>query len=254
MTNSDVFSLEDKNIIITGASSGIGRACAVRCSECGARVVAVGRSLERLAETEDRLTGNGHLLISADVSEMDSIKDVVQEAYTTLGPIDGFIHSAGVSFHKPLHLMSYDDYYKMYAVNVLAAFEFCKQISRKGIYQEGTSLVLIASVMASVGAILKVGYCSSKGALVSGMRAMALELARKRIRVNTISPGVVETEMVKRNYAKADDSTLSNVLSNQAFGIGQPEDVANACIFLLSRASKFITGTDLLVDGGYTTQ
>lgn len=250
----DVFSLHERNIIITGATSGIGKACAIRCSELGAHVVVIGRDDKRLDETYDLLYGEGHLRISADVSDTESIKDIVSKSQSTLGNIDGFIHSAGVSYHKPLHLMNRFDYESMYAVNVLAAFEFCKQISRKGVFREGASFVLIGSVMASVGATLKVGYCSSKGALVSGMKAMALELANKKIRVNTISPGVIETEMVKRNYAKADDKALANVLNKQVLGLGQPDDVANASIYLLSDASRFITGTDLLVDGGYTAQ
>jgi NAD(P)-dependent dehydrogenase (short-subunit alcohol dehydrogenase family) len=254
MTNSDPFSLNGKNIIITGASSGIGKACAIRCSERGAKVMIVGRNYGRLLETKTLLTGEGHIEIAADISHTDTICSIVQEANKTFGTIDGLIHSAGVSYHKPLHVMKRVDYDDTFSVNVLAAFELCKQISKKGFYQEGASLVLIASVMASVGAILKVGYCSSKGALVSGMKAMALELARKNIRVNTVSPGVIETEMVKRNYSKADDSALNNVLMNQVIGIGHPDDVAYACIYLLSDASRFITGTDLVVDGGYTAQ
>jgi NAD(P)-dependent dehydrogenase (short-subunit alcohol dehydrogenase family) len=151
--------------------------------------------------------------------------------------------------------MTPKDFERTYAVNVIAAFEFARQIAARGNHcADGSSFVFIASVMASVGVALKVGYCSSKGALVAGMKAMALELAMKNIRVNTVSPGVIATELVDKNYQKAPGDALDSILKNQVLGMGMPENVAHSCIYLLSSAGSFITGTDLKVDGGYTAR
>jgi len=251
----EAFSLQGKNIIITGASSGIGRACAIHCARFGANLVLVGRDRGRLEETKGKLSSGKHLIFAKDVTLYDNIKDIVAESVSSLGPLHGFIHSAGISYHKPLHLMTPKDFERTYAVNVIAAFEFARQIAARGNhYADGSSFVFIASVMASVGVALKVGYCSSKGALVSGMKAIALELAKKNIRVNTVSPGIIATELVDKNYRKAPGDALDSVLKNQALGMGMPENVAHSCIFLLSSAGNFITGTDLTVDGGYTAQ
>ena len=249
------FSLEGKNVIITGASSGIGKQCAIRCSQYGANLALVGRDVKRLEETQMRLCEGKHILHSADITEYDCIRDIVSKTHYQMGPIGGFIHSAGIAFNKPIHLMDPYDYNKMNSINVVSGYEFIRQLSKKGIYDSnGSSYVLIASVMALAGVSLKTAYCSSKGAIVSDVRAMALELAKKNIRVNSISPGVIATEMVERFEAKTPKDALDNILKSQALGLGSPDSIAYGCIYLLSEASSFITGSNLIIDGGYTAQ
>jgi len=249
------FSLTGKTIIVTGASSGIGRECAITCSRYGANIIAIGRNTDRLMATIEQLKAGNHDIYAADISDFNHINEIVKSVSSKQGRIAGFIHAAGMVFNKPVHLTKPDDYVRMYDVNVLAGFEFIRNISKKGVYDSnGTSLILISSVMSLAGTVLKTSYCSSKGALVSGSRAMALELAPRGIRVNCISPGVVGTEMVERFKDKAPDGALIDVLSKQVLGLVSPHDIALGAVYLLSPASRFVTGTNLVIDGGYLAQ
>jgi NAD(P)-dependent dehydrogenase (short-subunit alcohol dehydrogenase family) len=144
-------------------------------------------------------------------------------------------------------------YENMFAVNVIAGFELAKIISMKKYLNESeASFVFIASVMGLLGQPGKVGYCSSKGALLSGTKAMALELAAKNVRVNCVLPGVVETPMTKKMLEKLPEDAMQSIKNMHPLGLGKPEDIANVATFLLSDASRWITGTSLIVDGGYS--
>jgi NAD(P)-dependent dehydrogenase (short-subunit alcohol dehydrogenase family) len=245
------FSLKNKNIVITGASSGIGRQCAVSCSQMGANVVLIARSEQRLNETLQKLDPGNHLSFCQDITEYNKLKDTVYEAVSKVGQLAGFVHSAGIEITLPARSMDAKKYEQLFATNVISGFEIAKIISgKKFIDSQRASLVFIASISGTIGKKGLVGYSASKGASIAGVRSLALELAPRNITVNCISPGYVLTDLIKDSLSKFGDEQLENWLRNYPLGAGQPEDVANACVFLLSDAAKWITGTNLIVDGG----
>jgi NAD(P)-dependent dehydrogenase (short-subunit alcohol dehydrogenase family) len=250
-----MISLKDKNILITGASSGLGRECAVILSKIGAKVVIIGRNQTRLNQTLALLEGNGHLSYRMDVTDFDNIESLVSDCVSKIGKLDGFVHCAGVELTMPLQIMNYSKYNELFSINTIAAFEFSKIISKKKYYNSvGASFIFISSIAGILGVSGKIGYCSSKAALVNGARAMALELANKKIRVNSILPGLVNTEMFQKIKAELSEESLLDIYNRHPLGIGNPQDVANLCAFLLSDLSNWITGSDYLIDGGYSCQ
>lgn len=245
--------LDHKNILITGASSGIGRQCAISASRLGANVVLIARNIERLNETMSLMEKGNHFVFSLDISEIDKIPGIVEEAFKRIGNISGFIHSAGFELTLPLKFMKKEHYEKLFLVNVVSGFEFIKVLSnKKYVNEKGASFLIISSVMSTVGRLGIVGYCASKGAIVAGIKPMALELASKKIRVNSISPGIVETEMTKKLFENIPDEAQKKIIDMHPLGLGKPEDVANLCMFLISDQSRWITGTNFVIDGGYS--
>lgn len=250
-----IFDLSNKNIIVTGASSGIGRQCAITFSQLGAGVILIAQNEERLKETYNRLEKGNHLIISQDITKYNKLEEVVNTTVYKVGKISGFIHSAGIETTLPLRSMQPSYYEKMFSVNVIAGFELAKIISKKKyLDKNGASFVFVSSVMGILGQAGKVGYCSSKGALISGTKAMALELAKKNIRVNCILPGMVETEMTIKMFDKFSEESKKMTIDMHPLGLGKPEDIANASVFLLSDAARWITGSNLIVDGGYSAR
>jgi len=250
-----IFNLNNKNIIITGASSGIGRQCAITLSQFGANVILVARNEERLNQAFNKLSKGNHIIIVQDITKYDKLEEIVSTAVEKIGKISGFIHSAGIEMILPLRSMKHSYYENIFAINVISGFELARIISKqKYLNEKGTSFVFISSVMGILGQAGKVGYCSSKGALISGVKVMALELASKNIRVNCILPGVVETEMSKKMFEKLPEESKKSIVNMHPLGLGKPEDIASACAFLLSNAAKWITGTNLIVDGGYSAR
>ena len=249
------FSLNNKNIIVTGASSGIGRQCAIAFSQFGANIILVARNKDRLEQTYYKLSKGNHIIIPQDITEYDKLEEIVKNSVEEVGKISGFVHSAGVEMTLPLRSMNSSYYENMFAINVISGFELARIISKKKYFDEkGGSFVFISSVMAILGQAGKVGYCSSKGALISGVKAMALELVSKNIRVNSVLPGVVETEMLKKMLEKLSEESKKSIIDMHPLGLGKAEDIANTCAFLLSDASRWITGTNLIVDGGYSAK
>ena len=245
------FSLKGKNIVITGASSGIGRQCAVSCSEMGANIVLIGRDEERLKETYSCLGNGNHLYHVLDITKYDEIEAVIEKSVQKIGKISGFVHSAGKELTIPFNMMKSSVYEDMFAVNVIAGLEFSRTISKKKYVDCPASFVFIASIMGSFGEIALSAYCSSKGAIINAVKSLAVELAQKQIRVNCISPGYIkDTPMIKKLDEKS--GHLAQQQQQHPLGLGKSVDVANASIYLLSDASRWVTGTNLIVDGGYS--
>lgn len=250
------FSLHNKNIVITGASSGIGRACAVSCSQMGAKLLLIGRQSEELVKTKSMLSEpeTATILVS-DITQFEEVSAKVNAALVSFGAVDGAIHAAGISTTLPFRNISVDKMDHFFQVNVIAALHLTQLLIKPAnVPANGASIVFITSVMSQVGESAKVLYSMSKGALLAASRSMAVELAPKKIRVNCIAPGVVDTPMSQKAYYNQNAELKERIKSMHPLGLGSPVDVANACIFLLSDAGKWITGTQLMVDGGYTAR
>ena len=199
------FSLEGKNIIVTGASSGIGQQVAILCSQMGAKVVLIGRNIERLEETKSQLEGEGHLTISYDLTDLEHQKDLVSDIVSKIGLIDGLVNCAGISTVLPFKMMKPEKVDEFFRTNVYATIELTRQVlSAKCFNKEGGSVIFFASVMGCVGEMAKSLYSFTKGALISGCRSLAIEYAPKKVRVNVVSPGVVETAINKNQPYLAD--------------------------------------------------
>jgi len=249
------FGLNKKNIIVTGASSGIGRECAITFSQLGANIVLIARNKERLEETFNRLSKGNHFFIPQDIIEYGKLEDAVSATTEKIGKISGFVHSAGIEMTLPLRSMTPSYYENMFGINVISGFELARIVSKKKYLDEnGASFIFISSVMGMLGQAGKVGYCSSKGALISGTKAMALELAKKNIRVNCVLPGVVETEMTNKMFENLSEDSKKAIEEMHPLGLGKPNDIAYACAYLLSDVARWVTGTNLVIDGGYSAK
>jgi NAD(P)-dependent dehydrogenase (short-subunit alcohol dehydrogenase family) len=248
-----MFSLFNKNILITGASSGIGRECAITASQFGANIILLARDKTRLKETHNKLKKGNHLYFSQDITEFSKLEKIIETSVKKIGRISGFIHSAGIEMTVPLRQMNPIQYQQLFSLNVISGFELARIISKKEYLSDNyPSFVFISSVMDSLGQKGKIGYCSSKGALLAGCKAMALELVNKNVRVNCVSSGVIKTDMSKKMFDILPKNSFESIINMHPLGLGTPQDIANVCIFLLSDSSKWITGTNIIVDGGYS--
>ena len=254
MNTFNPFSLSGKKILITGASSGIGRQCAINCSKMGAVVALVGRDEKRLQETLVQMEGDGHLICPADLTILESIKPLVQDIASKIGSLDGFIHSAGIEKTLPVKSLKPSDYEEIFKVNALSAFEIVRYLSSSKNLNQGGSIVLISSITSVIGRVGVSAYAASKGAIVSAVKTMALELAKRNVRVNAVSPGTVLTPLMQSYLSQISEEERQKRVEGFPLGLGEPADVANACIYLLSEASRWVTGQNIVIDGGYTVQ
>jgi|AGTN01.3.fsa_nt_gi Dehydrogenases with different specificities (related to short-chain alcohol dehydrogenases) len=251
-----MLSLENKTIVITGASSGIGQQCAISCSKLGARLILFGRNIENINRTLSFLKGDKHLFYVQDLSDVQQFELSIKDAVLKLGCIDGFIHSAGIQNTLPLRMHTKEVFSNQFDINALSGFEACRILTKKGLFNsKGGSIVFISSIRGITGAANLLGYSASKGAVIAGTKALAIEIAHKNIRVNTISPGMVkDTPMTNNAIKKFPEKWLEKNMADYPLGWVETTDVANACIFLLADVSKKITGINLVVDGGFSAK
>ncbi|MBI6855157.1 SDR family oxidoreductase [Pseudomonas cichorii] len=253
--NNDPFSLIGKSVMVTGASSGIGREVAIWLSRQGARVTLVARSVERLQETLNQLEGDHHCVEPFDfLSGQDVSAWMKSQVKASTIPFDGLVHAAGVLMPMPIRALGMDQWEKIFATNVTSGFSLIKAFRQKGVCNKGSSIVLVSSVMGRVAEPALTGYCASKGAVDSMVRAAALELAREDIRVNSVAPGVVDSEMTQSLDVLVGENAMREIAQKHVLGIGKALDVAYAVNYLLSPAARWVTGTSLVVDGGYLAQ
>ncbi len=242
------YSLEGKTILVTGASSGIGATTAVECSKLGASVIITGRNLERLEQTFSLLDssfGANHKMIVADLTDETSIACLVEQIET----LDGMVNNAGVNLVKPVTFIKQTDMETVFQSNTWAAVNLTRALLKKKKLKKSASIVFTSSVSAFYNAPGRALYASSKAALTSFMRSFAVELAEKGIRANAVHPGLVETNMMKDNLSEEELNNNLKVYPLHRFG--KPEEVAWAIIYLLSDAAAWVTGTSMVVDGGF---
>lgn len=244
--------LSGRRVLVTGASSGIGRETAVLLAELGAAVVLAGRDRTRLEQTAAALSGGGHAIEAFDLSDTEAIPARLKDVSQRLGPLSGLVHCGGMHQVQPLRVARGADFLALMTVNVLSAAMLAKGYRQKGV-AAGGSIVLLSSVMSVVGQPGVSAYSASKGALVALSRSLALELAAEGIRVNCVSPGFVETEMGERLRRQMTPEQFAALQGMHPLGLGRPRDVAHAVAFLLADTARWITGSNLIVDGGYTT-
>ena len=252
--NYNPFSLVNKVILVTGASSGIGAQCAIDCSRMGAKVILIARNEERLKLTLNRMEGDGHLILPFDLSSSDGLKETVKEVVGQVGKINGVVNCAGISSVTPLKLVTDDLLDQFFRTNVYAAINLSKEVTRAGNYDKegGCSIIFLASIMGLCGEKCKTMYSATKGALIAAARSMACELAKNRVRVNVVSPGAIETPINAKLPHMADPELRKELEGKHLLGLGACTDISHACIYLLSDAAKWVTGQNLIVDGGYT--
>lgn len=243
------YSLEGKTILVTGASSGIGRATAIECSKMGAKVVITARSQSRLKETLDSLEGEGHQMILCDLTNDDEVSTLVE--VTPL--LDGLVCNAGINKLVPIRQLKEVYLTNIFAVNTFSPILLVQKLSKKKKIANDASLVFTSSISGiGAAAVGESMYIASKGAVSAFVKAAALEFAKKGIRVNAVCPGMVKTDMsdaYELNEGENED------LKNYPLGrYANPEDVAWGIVYLLSNAASWVTGTNMVIDGGLTAQ
>ncbi len=246
------FSLEGARILVTGASSGLGRATALLAGRMGAQVILTGRDVARLEETRAQLSGEGHRVEPRDLRDTAGIPEWLTGLATESGPLTGLAHAAGIQIVRPLRMLDDEVLNETMTVNLNTALALTKGFRQKTVCASGGSVVLFSSVMGLTGQPGQAAYSASKGALISMCRSLALELARDKIRINCVAPGLVETGMAGRLKETLPPAQYEAVTAMHPLGLGSPENIAAPVVFLLSAAAAWITGTTVVIDGGYT--
>jgi NAD(P)-dependent dehydrogenase (short-subunit alcohol dehydrogenase family) len=250
--------LEGRVAIITGASSGIGKATALLFGREGAKVVVnYSHSADEANEVVDSIikSGGEALAIKADVSKEHEVKSMIEETIKKYGKIDILHNNAGVELQKPITITNEEEWNKVLDINLKGMFHCSKYAI--SYMKEGGVIVNTASVAGLFGSANLSAYCASKGGVIALTKALALEYAPNKIRVNCICPGAIDTPMLRRFIDASPDpkATEKQFTSMHPLGrLGQPEDIARAALFLASDSSSFITGHTLVVDGGFTAQ
>ncbi len=246
--NKNPFSLEGKTILVTGASSGIGRETALACARMGASLVITGRNADRLNETFDQLETTNKTQVLADMTNQDDVKSLV----ASMPPLDGAVLCAGNSITLPLQFGTRDKFDDMFDINFFAPIELLRLLYKKKVLQKGASVVLVASIGGTHSFMPGNGvYGASKAALNSVMKYAAREYASRKVRVNSICPGMVDTPLIHRGTIT--EEQLAEDAKRYPLGrYGRPEDIANGALYLLSDASSWLTGHDLVIDGGFS--
>lgn len=248
--------LTGDKILVTGATSGIGKSVVNILNSLGAFVVLSGRDEAKLKLVASALDFPQKTeILPIDLSAFTSVKAELKNSVASSGQFSGFVHCAGLDITKPYKLLKPEDFDLLYKLNVSAPFSLSREIVNKAIFKgDGGSLVWMSSVMAHLGQKGKIAYTSSKAAVEGLVKSYALELANKKIRVNSIAPGIVETPLTKELFDKLSEEQVTQIESMHPLGFGAPEDVAHLVAFLVSKQARWITGSTHFIDGGYHIQ
>jgi NAD(P)-dependent dehydrogenase (short-subunit alcohol dehydrogenase family) len=243
----NAFSLENKVILVTGASSGLGRSIAIEASKMGASLILMGRNKERLHETLCLCAEKNHKTVLLDLNNAAQTEEFISK----VDKLDGIVNSAGIANTQLFNFLREESLKEVMDTNFFAPILFIQKLVKKKKINPNSSILFLASIAGTT--ITNLGfssYSASKSAISGIAKTMALELASKKIRVNCLLPGMIRTELLNSIDSSAED--LNKDEKNYPLGYGKPEDVAYAAIYLLSDASKWVTGTNLKLDGGLT--
>lgn len=243
----DKFSLSGKTILVTGASSGIGRAIAIACAQAGATVVLNGRNMARLKETLSQMSGEGHVVVPADLTDAAQRQALVER----VPELDGMVQCAGVGNRVPCKAIGEEDIKAVFAPNIEAPMLLQAELLQERKIKKGASIVYMASIAARSAVAGNALYSASKAAIIAYANCLALELAPRNIRVNCISPAMVWTDLalVGASREELEQDQLKYPLKRYA----QPEDITGAAIYLLSDAAAWVTGSNIELTGGTQT-
>ena len=244
-----MFDLTGKIFLITGATSGIGASVAEILSSEGARLILSGRNKERLKA--QILSLPECVDIPVDISCQEECEDLLQQACSIWGPLDGMVHCAGISLMQPMRFYCKADFMQVIESNLGSAFHLMSAFRKRGRHAPESHVIMISSIMGQHGMPSLAAYSASKAGLEGAVRVWAVELAREGIRVNALAPGYVTTPMFERMRSCFASTTLSQIEARHPLGLGQPEDVAHGVAFMLSPASRWIPGVVLPVAGGF---
>lgn len=244
------FSIEGKCILVTGASSGIGQGIAVACAKMGARIVLSGRNEARLQETLASLEGDGHVVLSGDLNQEEIRNEIVDK----MPALNGIAYCAGISQIQMAKFMDQSSLEGIFQTNVFSPLMLNTLLLKKKKIQKNSSIIFISSISGVYRSqIGEGGYGATKAALTGYVKSLALELSAQGIRVNTIHPGVVETPLLEVSNGTFGEEELEALRQKYPLKrFGKPEDIANCAIYLLSDASSWMTGSNILIDGGFT--
>ena len=245
MTTFNPFTLEGKTILVTGASSGIGRGIAIACSKMGATVIINGRNEQRLAETMTEMQGEENLSLAADLSDSNSLTGMVSR----LPKLDGIVHCAGIGQRVLCKQLQEADLDTMMDVNFKAPVMLQTEILKQKKINKGASIVFIASIASDSPSIGNAVYSASKGAIISYANCLALELAPRQIRVNCILPAMIWTDLILKGGI-TEEELKEDEKKYPLKRYGKPEDIANLSIYLLSNAAAWMTGSSIKITGG----
>ncbi|MBB4132148.1 SDR family oxidoreductase [Xanthomonas sp. 3075] len=244
------FSLTGRRILVSGASSGLGKAIALSCARMGGELIVTGRDAQRLEATLSELQAISelpHQAVRADLT-VATERDALVAAL--IAPLQGVVHSAGISRLCPARMVSEAHLHEVQSTNVDAPVLLTQALLKRNLIAADGAILFIASIAAHIGVAGVGAYSASKAALIAYSRCLAMEVIKRRIRVNCLSPALVDTPLLGATAQVV--GSLEAERNNYPLGFGQPDDVANAAIFLLSGASRWITGTSLVMDGGLT--
>ena len=239
------FSLDGKTILVTGASSNIGRQIAVKCSEMGAKVIATARNEERLKESLAKMSGEGHQLISCDLSETEQIPTLVEQ----LPDLDGIVMCAAIFRTTPIRNNRRKYTEEMFKTNTFANIDLVQLLLKERKINEGGSILFISSVAAYRPYAGNALYSATKGAINSFCQVLAIEQGSRKIRANCVSPGIIKSDMEAKDWAVTQEE-LDKEEARFPLGFGHTEDIAYAAVYMMSDASRWVTGTNMIVDGG----
>lgn len=246
-----------KNIIISGATSGIGLGlCIDLLQKRDYRIIAIGRDFTNLKDAlgKEQLQDENLELLTLDLADPKAIEESLQSAIDKIGKIDYFVNCAGVEDTNAMISYNYEKLKNIFDVNFFAAFEIMRIFSKKKNSNENGAVVLLSSVMGQLGQYGKTAYCSSKSAVLGLVRAGALDLSKRKIRVNALLPGVVETPMTQKLFQSLSAENVASIEKMHPLGFGKVEDIVKTIHFLLSEDSRWITGQSIVIDGGYSIQ
>jgi len=237
--------LENKNIIVTGASGGIGNSIVEKLNECGANVLASGTRVEKLEELKSKF--NKIKILKFDISQSDKIEEFIDNAANELGGLDCIVNNAGITQDNLAIRMSIDEWKKVIDINLTSTFLMSKFAIKKMLKNKKGKIINITSVVGHTGNLGQANYTASKAGLIAMSKSLAIEYAKKNINVNCISPGFIKTAMTDKIDEKFKEIIVSKIPSAR---LGEPEDIANAVLFLASDNSNYINGETLHVNGG----